>query len=73
MSEPQSTVYCPLHSYRANKAQHEEIDRVMSSLPDSQAGAGRHKCPYCAYQRGYEQAIRDVAFWANERLRQPAS
>ncbi len=33
----------------------------MRTLPDNQGGAGRHKCPYCAYQLGYEQAKRDMA------------
>jgi len=29
---------------------------VLLGLPDSQAGAGRHKCVVCAYQRGFEGA-----------------
>lgn len=29
---------------------------VLEDLPDSQAGAGRHKCTGCAYERGYDDA-----------------
>ena len=28
------------------------LDRIMDSLPENQSGKGRHKCPYCAYERG---------------------
>lgn len=30
---------------------------VLERLPDSQAGAGRHKCVICAFQRGQQDAI----------------
>lgn len=34
-----------------------ELDRVMEELPDSQGGPSRLRvCPYCAYQRGWEDA-----------------
>ena len=32
----------------------------MQRLPENQAGAGRHKCPYCAYREGYRQALADA-------------
>ena len=32
----------------------------MARLPANQSGFGRHKCPYCAYVRGYRQALTDV-------------
>lgn len=37
-----------------------DLDRVMRQLPESQAGDGRHRCTYCAYQEGYRQALDDV-------------
>jgi len=30
---------------------------VLQGLPESQAGAGRHKCVICAFQRGLEGAV----------------
>lgn len=29
----------------------------LETLPDSQAGAGRHKCAGCAYEQGYDDAF----------------
>jgi hypothetical protein len=29
----------------------------LEDLPDSQAGAGRHKCAGCAYEQGYDHAF----------------
>ena len=29
----------------------------LEHLPDSQAGAGRHRCAGCAYQQGYDHAF----------------
>ena len=28
------------------------LDHLMRSLPENQGGPGRHRCPYCAYERG---------------------
>ena len=30
----------------------------MKSLLNNQGGEGRHKCPYCAYSKGYEAGIK---------------
>lgn len=30
---------------------------VLRTLPDSQAGSGRHKCTNCAYQKGYDDGL----------------
>ena len=43
------------------------MDHVMQTLPNNQAGIGRHKCPYCAYERGYKQAMLDVTEWAQRQ------
>lgn len=29
----------------------------LSNLPDAQSGAGRHKCPGCAYELGYQDGL----------------
>jgi hypothetical protein len=34
--------------------------RRIADLPESQAGAWRHRCAACAYQMGFEDAIRAV-------------
>ena len=30
------------------------LDGIMSKLLESQSGAGRHKCAYCAYEKGMQ-------------------
>jgi len=37
------------------------LDGMMGDLPASQAGAGRHKCSYCAYERGFEDGLQRAA------------
>lgn len=37
----------------------EKYKKIMESLPDSQAGSARHKCSYCAYDKGYEKGLED--------------
>ena len=39
------------------------LDNVMAELPENQSGSGRHKCPYCAYERGILNERRRIAFW----------
>ena len=43
----------------------EPLDHIMVELPFSQAGekgkSGRHKCAYCAYERGFEAGIKHAA------------
>lgn len=51
---------CPRHSGPANEPAREPQDAAMRDLPNNQSGGGRHKCPYCAYERGardYRQQI----------------
>ena len=38
------------------RCEHQQVapDQVISNLQDSQAGAGRHKCVVCAYNKGME-------------------
>jgi len=44
----------------ANSHNRDPLEPLMTRLPDNQGGAGRHKCPYCAYEEGYRQAIADA-------------
>ncbi len=46
---------CSEHAGQGNRANRTSIDDCMARLPDNQSGAGRHKCPYCAYAHGYWQ------------------
>lgn len=32
----------------------------IAALPESQAGAARHRCAMCSYQLGYERGIREA-------------
>lgn len=34
---------------------------IIDELPESQAGAGRHKCAVCAFRAGYAAAVQDAA------------
>ena len=38
----------------------ERLENVMRDLTECQGGAGRHKCPYCAYERGWQDAIEEL-------------
>ena len=40
---------------------------MLSQLPDSQAGLGRHKCPICSFHRGFEDAQNKPHTAANPR------
>ncbi len=51
---------CPIHAGAANVGNRAPLDSRIASLPANQSGAGRHKCPYCAYQQGYRQALDDI-------------
>ncbi len=48
---------CPLHAGQHNEERRTELDDIMRTLPENQAGAGRHKCPYCAFERGYKRGV----------------
>ncbi len=58
---------CPLHAGHENAAARQPLDERMARLARNQSGAGRHKCPYCAYEQGYRQAIDDILASASER------
>ncbi len=45
----------------------------MRKLHENQSGVGRHKCPYCAFEDGYREAMRDINGWVSERLKGPLS
>ena len=49
---------CAKHAGQHNENNRAPRDNVMRGLPDNQSGAGRHKCPYCAYERGMEEGFR---------------
>lgn len=42
-----------------------DLPATFNNLPESQGGAGRHKCAACAYQLGRSEAVA-----AEERLRE---
>ena len=31
------------------------LENLMKELPSNQGGVGRHKCPYCAYEKGHAE------------------
>ena len=65
--------YCEFHSDKARlygDRNRKLLDPIMARLPKSQAGAGTHRCAYCAYERGYEDAKREMQT-ALEKLSPP--
>lgn len=40
--------------------EHHELQGIMSKLPISQGGPGRHKCAACAFEEGYSDGITGV-------------
>lgn len=59
---------CPRHSGQSAESNREPYeDRVMRHLPHNQSGEGRHKCPYCAYERGRADYRKLVAEWLGGR------
>ena len=51
---------CVEHSGQGNRDQRLPLDGIMQGLPDNQSGDGRHKCAYCAYERGVKAGKRAV-------------
>lgn len=51
------TCSCIHHS---SDEKRERLENVMRDLTECQGGAGRHKCPYCAYERGWQDAIEEL-------------
>ena len=46
--------FCP------NRDKQSRLDPIMQRLHERQAGAGRHKCAYCAYMAGYTRGLKDA-------------
>lgn len=46
---------CPIHSGQDNFHTRKKLDRIMNVLDNNQSGKGRHKCPYCAYEKGFKE------------------
>ena len=49
---------CTIHAGKHNAHRRENLDNVMQRLPNNQSGKGRHKCPYCAYEAGFQEGLR---------------
>ena len=43
-----------------------QVPERIADLDESQAGAGRHKCASCAYEKGYQDAVSGHAAPLNE-------
>ena len=51
---------CAVHAGRENSTNRQRLAPIMNELPKSQSGEGRAKCQYCAYERGYVDALNAV-------------
>ena len=49
---------CPVHATENNRS---HLVEIIRTLPHSQAGDGRHRCAYCAYERGRIAAFLGVS------------
>ena len=47
----------------ANRA---PLDHIIEKLDRSQAGKGVHRCAYCAYEQGYEDAKQEMEHASQE-------
>ena len=56
---------CPRHGGQRIEGLDSRLDPIMRELPDSQAQAGRHKCTYCAYLTGRQDALREILNFVN--------
>ncbi len=52
---------CVHHAGNHNLSNRKSLDSVMARLPNNQSGKGRHKCPYCAYEAGYQDGLRTLS------------
>lgn len=48
---------CAQHAGQRNAHRRRKLDDIMRSLPENQAGGGRHTCCYCAYEIGFADGI----------------
>ena len=51
---------CERHAGQAAEQLRSPQDHIMRDLAANQSGAGRHKCPYCAYERGVKAGKESV-------------
>ncbi len=55
---------CSKHAGLHNERARSDLEQKMKDLDYCQAGEGRHKCTYCAYEKGfeegYEQAMQEL-------------
>ena len=55
---------CLKHAGANSGSARAHLEQKLSELDECQAGAGRHKCAYCAFElgqkEGYEQAKREI-------------
>lgn len=51
---------CVHHAGRHNAFRRGKLDGLMQTLSENQSGEGRRKCPYCAYERGYLDGLRQA-------------
>ena len=45
-----------------------KVNFKVDKLPESQAGAGRHKCAICAYESGYEDGVSEGIEYAKKHF-----
>ena len=48
---------CSKHIGMRGNPRYSYLEDIMKNLPENQGGAGRHKCPYCAYEKGFERGL----------------
>lgn len=63
---------CSQHAGQHNSVNRVPLDDRMARLPDNQSGAGRHKCPYCAYNEGAQQARADIRASRSSEIPRPS-
>lgn len=51
---------CATHSGEHNESNRARLDAMIEPLHKNQSGKGRHKCVYCAYQKGREDANKEI-------------
>ncbi len=59
---------CPKHAGQSNSANRAELEPIVAQLPPNQSGGGRHKCPYCAYEIGFNAGVKAAASELRTRL-----
>ena len=57
---------CKIHDDPKSR---EKLDHIIKNLPKKQAGGARHRCSYCAYLKGWNDAIREIEKRSKEMIR----